>query len=339
MSNSVCRPLYSIVIPVYNAFRYLEMTLKSIYAQTYGNFEIIAVNDGSSDGSAELLALQTDVRLRVFHQKNSGVSVARNRGIQEARGEFVAFIDADDCWNANHLEIVNRFFLLYPEYNWFVSDYMFADDISESMINSGVKGPLAYKAVNWFLSANNVPMSGNYVMRKASIPSGEFFPPGVVMCEDNVACARMAMVNPMIGTVECKTVYYRMHSDSASHVYSFSALGRTSAIKEAFLLHQSMFRDAHCSPEGRLFFRWYSLSNWWSRIRSCSMWEWRTEICERQSVTGVFLSLWLLMCGALSELMCRIAGKVLRLEINKLNLRMRKKAKHVTVYLGEFLIQ
>lgn len=112
MSNSVCRPLYSIVIPVYNAFRYLEMTLKSIYAQTYGNFEIIAVNDGSSDGSAELLALQTDVRLRVFHQKNSGVSVARNRGIQEARGEFVAFIDADDCWNANHLEIVNLFFVI-----------------------------------------------------------------------------------------------------------------------------------------------------------------------------------------------------------------------------------
>lgn len=90
--------LISVIIPVYNAEKYIKRCIKSIQANDYKNLEIICINDGSKDRSLEsLLDLQSkDKRIRVIDQTNGGVAVARNRGIEEATGEFVSFIDADD---------------------------------------------------------------------------------------------------------------------------------------------------------------------------------------------------------------------------------------------------
>ncbi len=92
------QPLISVIIPVYNVEPYLEKCLKSILAQTYPNFEVLAVNDGSTDGCAAILeAFATkDRRLHVFTQENSGVSAARNLGLDRAAGEYIAFLDSDD---------------------------------------------------------------------------------------------------------------------------------------------------------------------------------------------------------------------------------------------------
>lgn len=90
--------MISVIIPVFNTKQYLQMCLDSILAQTYQNLEIIFIDDGSTDGSAELLDsfVQLDSRIRVIHQKNGGVSSARNRGIEEAKGDWLSFIDSDD---------------------------------------------------------------------------------------------------------------------------------------------------------------------------------------------------------------------------------------------------
>ncbi|MBQ8830080.1 MAG: glycosyltransferase [Oscillospiraceae bacterium] len=90
--------MISIIIPVYNTKHYLESCVESILKQTYRDFEIIFVDDGSTDGSAEILDTfaEKDERIRVIHQVNAGVSSARNRGINEARGDYLSFVDSDD---------------------------------------------------------------------------------------------------------------------------------------------------------------------------------------------------------------------------------------------------
>lgn len=91
-------PCISVIVPVYNAEKFLPCCLKSLRQQTLKDIEIIAVNDGSTDCSAEILkqTAAVDKRLKIFSQKNSGVSAARNKGLREAVGDFVCFADADD---------------------------------------------------------------------------------------------------------------------------------------------------------------------------------------------------------------------------------------------------
>lgn len=90
-------PLVSVVIPMYNAGRYITQAVDSVLAQTYRPIEILVVDDGSTDDSAAILQAYGS-RIRYLHQKNQGQSIARNRGITESQGELVAFLDADDFW-------------------------------------------------------------------------------------------------------------------------------------------------------------------------------------------------------------------------------------------------
>jgi glycosyltransferase involved in cell wall biosynthesis len=94
----------SIVLPAYNAMTYLPQAYQSALAQTFTDFEILIVNDGSSDNIEEWVAKITDSRVRYIPQKNQGAQGARNTGINNAKGEYVALLDADDLWEATKLE-------------------------------------------------------------------------------------------------------------------------------------------------------------------------------------------------------------------------------------------
>lgn len=94
----------SVIIPVYKAEKYIAATIESVLNQTYENFELILVNDGSPDKSVEICEQFTDPRIRIIHQENRGVSAARNAGIRQAQGEYVALLDADDLWLPEKLE-------------------------------------------------------------------------------------------------------------------------------------------------------------------------------------------------------------------------------------------
>jgi glycosyltransferase involved in cell wall biosynthesis len=94
---------FSIIIPVYNVLPYLHACVSSVLGQSYTDFELILINDGSTDGSGHLcdqLAL-SDPRIRVIHQKNRGLSGARNAGIDTATGKYIIFLDSDDFWHDN----------------------------------------------------------------------------------------------------------------------------------------------------------------------------------------------------------------------------------------------
>lgn len=95
MNNS---PFFSVIVPVYNVSQYLKRCIDSILSQSYGDFELLLVDDGSTDDSGRICDeyAKKDNRIKVFHKKNGGVSSARNKGIDEARGNYVVFVDSDD---------------------------------------------------------------------------------------------------------------------------------------------------------------------------------------------------------------------------------------------------
>ena len=107
---SVKSDIVSIVIPVYNTAPYLPDCLDSVLNQTYPNFEVICVDDGSTDESGQILSdfAESDPRIIVFSQKNAGVSAARNLGIQKATGKYICFLDSDDIYHPQFLEIMTR---------------------------------------------------------------------------------------------------------------------------------------------------------------------------------------------------------------------------------------
>ena len=98
------KPEVSIVIPLYNKAPYVGRTLTSIQRQTFSNFEVLVVDDGSTDGGADIVSAAGDSRVRLIRQRNRGPGAARNAGIKEAGAEFIAFLDADDEWLPEYLE-------------------------------------------------------------------------------------------------------------------------------------------------------------------------------------------------------------------------------------------
>ena len=100
-------PLVSIIIPVYNATKYLNKCLDSLIAQTYSHIEILCVNDGSTDNSLDVLNAysERDVRIKIINKQNEGASIARNVALKEAKGEYITFVDADDWIDLETIEV------------------------------------------------------------------------------------------------------------------------------------------------------------------------------------------------------------------------------------------
>ena len=109
-------PTFSVVIPLYNKADTIERTLRSVEAQIFRDFEVIVVDDGSTDdGVSKVSNFKNTFHLRTVCQKNAGVSAARNRGVGEAKGDYIAFLDADDVWHPEYLKELDRIIELHPD--------------------------------------------------------------------------------------------------------------------------------------------------------------------------------------------------------------------------------
>jgi glycosyltransferase involved in cell wall biosynthesis len=116
-------PFFSVVIPLYNKETFIEETLKSVLNQSFQDFEVIIVDDGSTDESFERTNKFKDSRIKIYHQNNQGLSSARNTGIKNANSDFIAFLDADDLWLPHHLQQLYNLINLYPEKGIYCNGY------------------------------------------------------------------------------------------------------------------------------------------------------------------------------------------------------------------------
>lgn len=115
--------MFSVVIPLYNKELSIKNTIQSVLNQTFQDFEIVIVNDGSTDNSLQVVQQINDSRIRIINKPNGGVSSARNRGIKESKYKWIAFLDGDDLWLENHLIEYKKALEKEPNINWLISGY------------------------------------------------------------------------------------------------------------------------------------------------------------------------------------------------------------------------
>ena len=119
---------FSVIIPVYNKGPYVSKAIKSVLEQTFRDFELIVVDDGSSDDSfqqAKVLLDSATVKYQLVHQENAGVSTARNNGVAVSHGEYICFLDADDWWAPNFLERIDWLITAYPDAGIYGTNYYY----------------------------------------------------------------------------------------------------------------------------------------------------------------------------------------------------------------------
>jgi len=117
-------PFFSVITPLYNKEKYIQNTLNCVFNQSFSNFEVIVVNDGSTDRSLAILDEFSDNRLKIIHQKNQGVSVARNTGMENAKADYICFLDADDVWKPNHLQAFYDTITKFPDAKMYCNRYV-----------------------------------------------------------------------------------------------------------------------------------------------------------------------------------------------------------------------
>jgi glycosyltransferase involved in cell wall biosynthesis len=129
-------PVISVVIPMYNVEKYIAQSIRSVLNQSYHHFELLLVDDGCSDNTTTIIEQFDDTRIRLIHQKNLGLSAARNTGIDASRGLYVALLDADDYWATNKLARHVHHFNNNPEVGVSYCSSLFVDEHNK-LLNIG----------------------------------------------------------------------------------------------------------------------------------------------------------------------------------------------------------
>ena len=146
--SEMSEPHVSIVVPVYNGEQYLHRCIKSALAQNYNSFEVLVIDDGSTDGTASILEFYAkNFKVRTFYQQHSGVAIARNTGVQMAYGELIAFLDSDDWITPDYIDSLVRLVMLHnSDVSICGMKKVFSDDCSSS--HKGKWEPLSFSSVN-----------------------------------------------------------------------------------------------------------------------------------------------------------------------------------------------
>ncbi|MBE9178912.1 glycosyltransferase family 2 protein [Oculatella sp. LEGE 06141] len=210
-------PAVSIIVPAYNAERTIVETIESLQQQTFSDFELIIINDGSTDKTVEVVEAIPDPRIKLFSYENGGLPVARNRGIERATGEFITFIDADDLWTPDKIASQVEALRANPEagvaYSWtaFInenSEYLYAWE------------PLHYQGNVYrdLLYHNFISSGSNIMARRHYIEAAGEFDPTLKSVEDWDYYIRLAALCPFVVVPQYQILYRRTSQSMTTKV-------------------------------------------------------------------------------------------------------------------------
>lgn len=214
----------SVVVPLYNKENSILRAVNSVLAQSEQDFELIVVNDGSTDGSVSVAAGISDKRIRIIHQENSGVSAARNRGVTEARSDLVAFLDADDEWLPGYLETILKLHSQFPDASVFGTLYVFQDQGGE--LQTPKTAPLFengyFGIMDNYLEVLRVGLpfnSSSFAVTKKAFCKINGFPLGISYGEDVDTWIRLSLQYKIVYTNTALAIYHRDAENRASDTY------------------------------------------------------------------------------------------------------------------------
>lgn len=224
--------MVSVIIPAYNAERTIQETVDSVLNQSCSNFELIIVNDGSTDNTLEMVQKIKDPRIKILSFENSGPATSRNRGIDVARGEFISFLDADDLWTSDKLEEQVKSFDKHPEAGVVYSWAAFIDESGKflhAMEPIYYEGNVYKELLVWcfIISGSNV------LARSKCIRSVGKFDPNVNSAEDWDFCIRLAS-KWRFAVVPRYQILYRIWSGAASYNSQTSEGSTLKVIEKSF---------------------------------------------------------------------------------------------------------
>ena len=188
---------FSVIIPLYNKAPYVEKALESVCRQTYSDYELIVINDDSTDDSCMIaekyLQGMDGINYRLITQENAGVSTARNNGVAASKGEYVAFLDADDWWEPTFLEKMAQLIEDYPEAGLYASNYMYYKPGKTHVAVSNIEtGYFNYPKSYYEGGAMPIWTGATMIPRRVMDEMGGF-PLGIKLGEDFLLWAKIAM--------------------------------------------------------------------------------------------------------------------------------------------------
>ena len=238
-------PLISVIVPAYNVEKYIKTCLDSLINQTYSNFEIIVVNDGSTDQTEEILrSYQSNPKFCIYSQKNGGLSAARNHGLKLANGELVCFIDSDDSVKSNYLEKLAAPFFEDLDVDITVCGYQ--EKFENSVINHALKSQkiTGRKATEDLLIKQQDfdVLAWNKLYRKKLFVSHHIEYPVGQIHEDNLTTYKLfSHAQKVFYISDVLYIYQRTHSEITKNLYSKEKTLKRLQVKEQMAIEAGQY--------------------------------------------------------------------------------------------------
>ena len=212
-------PKVTVITPVYNGERYIEGAITSLLAQSFQDWELVIIDDGSSDSTPQILEKLADPRIQIIRQENAGEANARNVGLNHATGEYISFLDADDLYLPNALEDLSSFLDLHPEFDVIYSDGQICDDQDHplmrlSEIRSGIYLGNILEQVVLSSSVITVPVC-TMTRRSKILENAIKFDPNLVIGPDWDFWIQLA-AHVGFGYLDKTTCKYRVHNTNVT---------------------------------------------------------------------------------------------------------------------------